>query len=67
VAWATETALRGSLAVFDARVIVSSEEQDEPDRLGKEPDLVKLPPVLVPPEMATMLEDESNGQGDLPL
>lgn len=68
VAWATETALRGKLAVFDARVIVSSEEQDEPARLGNEPDLVKLPPVLVPPELGAMLEDgDDDGQGDLPL
>lgn len=68
VAWATETALRGKLAVFDARVIVSSEEQDEPERIGKEPDLIRLPPVLVPPEMATLLDDGAeDGQADLPL
>lgn len=68
VVWATDTGLRGKLAVFDARVIVSSDEQDEPERLGQEPELVKLPPVLVPPEIGTLLEDGSDaGQGDLPL
>lgn len=68
VAWATDTGLRGKLAVFDARVIVSAEEQDGDERLGKEPDLVRLPPVLVPPEVGTILEDSSDdGQGHLAL
>lgn len=57
VAWTTDTALRGRLAVFDARVIVSEDEQDNP-RLGREPELMRLPPVLVPPEIATVLDDE---------
>lgn len=69
VAWTTDTALRGRLAVFDARVIVSEDEQDNP-RLGREPELMRLPPVLLPPEIATVLNDEDPtvaGQQDLPI
>lgn len=70
VAWTTDAALRDKLAVFDAQVIVSASEQPEPEKLGSEPPLVQLPPVLVPPEIATMLDDEDPtvaGQQDLPI
>ena len=70
VAWTTDAALRDKLAVFDAQVIVSASEQPEPEKLGLEPPLVQLPPVLVPPEIATMLDDEDPtvaGQQDLAL
>jgi DNA-binding transcriptional MocR family regulator len=69
VAWTTDTALRGRLAVFDARVIVSEDEQDNP-QLEREPELMRLPPVLVPPEIATTLDDEDPtvaGQQPLPI
>ncbi len=69
VAWTTDTALRGRLAIFDARVIVSEEEQANTS-LGREPELVRLPPVLVPPEIATTLDDEDPtvaGQAQLGL
>jgi len=46
VVWTTDTGLRDQLAVFDARVIASASEQPNPKRLGREPDLVKLPPLL---------------------
>lgn len=70
VAWTTDIALRDKLAGFDAQVIVSASEQDHPERLGNEPPLVALPPVLVPPEIATMLDDvdpTTASQQDLPL
>lgn len=70
VAWTTDTALRERVAVFDAQVIVSESEQDQPALLGKEPPLVQLPPMLIPPEIATMLDDEDptvTGQQALPL
>ena len=69
VAWTTDTALRGKLAIFDARVIVSEDEQDNP-QLGREPNLMRLPPVLVPPEIASSIDDEdptNRGQRSLPL
>ncbi len=70
VAWTTDTALRDKLAVFDAQVIVSASEQPDPEKLGSETPLIQLPPVLVPPEIATMLDDEDPtiaSQQDLPL
>lgn len=67
VVWTTDTVLRTQMAVFDARVIISADEQTEPEKLGKEADLVRLPPVLVPPEIATLLEDGDDEQGHLPL
>lgn len=70
VAWTTDTALRDKLAVFDAQVIASASEQPEPEKLGIAPALMQLPPVLVPPEIATMIDDEDPtiaGQQDLPL
>lgn len=70
VAWTTDTALRERLAVFDAQVIVSEGEQYQSDRLDNEPPLVQLPPMLIPPEIGSMFDDEdptSAGQQDLPL
>lgn len=70
VAWTTDTALRDKLAVFDAQVIVSASEQPDPEKLGSDTPLIQLPPVLVPPEIATMLDDEDPtiaSQHDLPL
>lgn len=70
VVWTTDTSLRLKLASFDARIVISADEQDEPHRLGSEPPLVKLPPVLIPPEIGSMLDDEgptTEGQQDLPL
>ena len=65
VVWTTDTVLRQRLAIFDAQVIVSADEQLEPDRLGKESDLIKLPPVLVPPEVASLVDDSPEGQAEL--
>ena len=68
VAWTTSTVLREKFAVFDAQVIISASEQDHPESLGNEPPLVQLPPVLVPPEIATTFDDVphvSTGQMDL--
>jgi DNA-binding transcriptional regulator YhcF (GntR family) len=70
VAWTTDTALRERLAVFDAQVIVSASEQDDPESLDNETPLVQLPPMLVPPEIGSLLDDEDPtiaGQQDLPL
>lgn len=70
VAWTTDTVLREKLAVFDAQVIVSASEQEHPESLGNETALMQLPPVLVPPEVATMVDDEeptTGGQQDLLL
>lgn len=69
VAWSTDTRLRLKLAVFDARVIVSADEQTNPDQLGQQPELKRLPPLLVPPEIATTVDDQpdTRGQTDLPI
>ncbi len=69
VAWTTDTVLRTKLATFDALVIVSADEQSDPDALGNEAPLLRLPPILVPPEHATTLNDDAAGRGqqDLPL
>lgn len=70
VAWTTDTVLREKLAIFDAQVILSANEQDDANRIENEKPLAQLPPMLVPPELATMLDDEDPtiaGQQDLPL
>lgn len=69
VAWTTHTALREKLATFDAQVIASASEQDDPTVLGQEPPLVALPPILIPPEIGSLLDDEDPtiaGQQSLP-
>lgn len=69
VAWTTHTALREKIATFDAQVIASASEQENPEVLGKEPPLVMLPPILIPPEVGSLLNDDPTtaGQQDLPL
>lgn len=70
VAWTTDTSLREKLAVFDAQVIVSADEQTGLDELTSDAPLVQLPPMLVPPEIATIMDDEDPtiaGQQALPL
>lgn len=69
VAWSTDTSMRGQFAVFDARVIAAADEQDHPASLGHEPALQRLPPVLIPPERASVLDDtsETDGQQELLL
>ena len=70
VAWTTDTSLREKLAVFDAQVIVSADEQTGSDVLISDAPLVQLPPMLVPPEIATIMDDEDPtiaGQQDFPI
>lgn len=69
VTWTTDTVLRERFAVFDAQVIVSMSEQDNPELIESEADLVRLPPVLVPPEVASVVNDveDTTGQQDLDL
>lgn len=68
IAWATDTTLRGKLAVFDATVIVSLDEQ-EPSYSQALPPLVKLPPMLIPPDVGVLLDDDKDqrGQGEIDL
>lgn len=69
VAWSDDLLLRDRLAVFDAQVITTASEQVE--AIEGATDLIRLPPVLVPPDdMAVMLDDvdpTTAGQQDLPL
>lgn len=69
VAWTTDTILREKLAIFDAQVILSAKEQDELTQFENPKPLTQLPPLLVPPEIGSMLDDDPTiaGQQDLPL
>jgi hypothetical protein len=59
VAWTASTTGR-KLAIFDARVIVSEDEQEDFKALENAPELHRLPPFLRPPENGVMLEDSSD-------
>lgn len=71
IAWSDDLALRERLAVFDAQIIATESEQSESLMTEGESELVRLPPILIPPdEIGTMLDDidpSIAGQQDLPL
>lgn len=68
IVWTTDTDLRERFSIFDAQVIVSEKEQDfvveEEEAKGE---LLQVPPILIPPEHASLLEDEKGAeiQGEL--
>lgn len=68
VAWSDDMLLREKLAVFDAQVIATASEQVE--AIEDATELIRLPPILVPPDdIGTLLDDDPTtaGQQDLPL
>lgn len=68
IAWSDDLVLRERLAVFDAQIIAAESEQL--DGIEETAELVRLPPILIPPEIGALLDDEdptTAGQQDLPL
>jgi hypothetical protein len=68
VAWTDDVKLRQKVAVFDAAIVATSDEQDSTYGELTAP-LLKLPPVLVPPELASIVDDrevQSGETSDLP-